>query len=322
MQGNTIYRAMVAAAVLALPSGAFAQAYPTKPVRILVGFAPGGGTDIMARTIAAKLSESLKQQFFVDNRPGANANVAAKIAAEAPADGYTLLFMSVAHIMSKPVYKNLGYDIERDLTPITVASSVPNVLCVNPALPAKTVKDIIALAKSKPGELTYATSGVGSPEHFAGEMFKMMTRTNLLPVPYKGGGPIAIDLVAGHVMSSFNTMPPIIPHIKANRVRAIAVTTEKRAGVLPDVPTVGESVPGYVMSTWYGAVAPAKTSREIVQRLNQEMVKALALADVKEKLAALGADVVASTPEETAAIFRTDLAKFTKVAEAANIRAD
>ena len=315
-------RALLLGALSALSAAAFAQSYPTKPVRILVGFAPGGGTDIMARVIAAKLSESMKQQFIVENRPGANANLAAKIAAEAPGDGYTLLFMSVAHIMSKPVYKNLGYDIERDLTPITIVSSVPNVLCVNPALPAKSVKELIALAKSKPGELTYATSGVGSPEHFAGEMFKMMTRTNMLMVPYKGGGPIAIDLVAGHVMSAFNTMPPIIPHIKANRVRALAVTTEKRVAVLPDVPTVSETVRGYVMSTWYGAVAPVKTPRELVQRLNQEMVKALALPDVKEKLAALGADVVASTPEQTAAIFKTDLAKFTEVAHAANIRAE
>ena len=321
METRSLRRIAIAVA-LAVPAVAFGQAYPTKPVRILVGFAPGGGTDIMARAVAAKLTESMKQQFIVDNRPGANANLAAKVAAEAPGDGYTILFMSVAHIMSKPVYKNLGYDIERDLTPITVVSSVPNVLCVNPALPARTVKDIIALAKSKPGELTYATSGVGSPEHFAGEMFKMMTRTNLLPVPYKGGGPIAIDLVAGHVMSAFNTMPPIIPHIKAQRVRAIAVTTEKRASVLPEVPTVGETVPGYVMSTWYGAVAPVKTPRDIVQRLNQEMIKALALPDVKERMASLGADVVGTTPEETAAIFRTDLAKFTKVAQAANIRAD
>jgi tripartite-type tricarboxylate transporter receptor subunit TctC len=321
MKPKNISRAVLCALAL-VPIVVSAQTYPTKPVRILVGFAPGGGTDIMARTLATKLGESMKQQFIVDNRPGANANVAAKLAADAPGDGYTLLFMSVAHIMSKPVYKNLGYDIERDLTPITVVSSVPNVLCVNPALPARTVKEMIAPARSKPGELTYATSGVGSPEHFAGEMFKMMTKTNLLPVPYKGGGPIAIDLVAGHVMSAFNTMPPIIPHIKSGRVRAIAVTTEKRAAVLPDVPTVAETVPGYVMSTWYGAVAPAKTPREIVQRLNQEMIKALGYADVKERLAALGAEVVGTTPEETAAIFKTDLAKFTKVAQAANIRAD
>jgi tripartite-type tricarboxylate transporter receptor subunit TctC len=318
----SVIAAAFAAASTLICASAFAQAWPAKPVRILVGFAPGGGTDIMARTVAAKLSDSLKQQFVVDNRPGANANLAAKVAAEAPADGYTILFMSVAHIMSKPVYKNLGYDIERDLAPITVVSSVPNVLCANMSLPARSVKDIIALAKAKPGEMTYATSGVGSPEHFAGEMFKMMTKTNLLAVPYKGGGPIAIDLLAGHVMTSFSTMPPVIPHIKANRVRAIAVTTDKRAPVLPDVPTVSETVPGYSMSTWYGAVAPAKVSREIVQRLNQEIVKALALADVKERMASLGADVVGSSPEETATIFRNDIAKFTKVAHEAKIHAD
>jgi tripartite-type tricarboxylate transporter receptor subunit TctC len=303
-------------------SAAMAQPYPVKPVRILVGFAPGGGTDIMARAVAAKLSESMKQQFVVENRPGANANLAAKLVADAPADGYTILFMSVAHIMSKPVYKNLGYDIERDHTPITVVSEVSNVLAAHPSLPARTVKEVIAAARAKPGEITYATSGVGSPEHFAGEMFKMMTKTNLLPVPYKGGGPIAIDLMAGHVMTSFSTMPPIIPHIRAGRVRAVAVTTAKRAPVLPDVPAIAETVPGYAMSTWYGATAPAKTPREIVVRLNQEILKALAAPDVKERLASLGADIVATSPEETAAIFKADLAKYTKVANAANIRAD
>lgn len=302
---------------------AIAQTYPARPLRFLVGYAPGGGTDVMARVIAAKLTESLKQQVIVDNRPGANANIAAKIAADSPGDGYTVLFMSVAHIMSKPVYSNLGYDIERDLTPITVVSNVSNVLTVNPALPARTVKEFIALAKAKPGQLTYATSGVGSPEHFAGEMFKMMTKTDLVPVPYKGGGPIAIDLVAGHVMASFNTMPPIIPHIQSGRVRAIAVTMDKRAAVLPDVPTIAESgVPGYAMSTWYGAVMPAKTPREIVIRLNEEMLRALALPDVKERLAALGADIVGSSPDETAAFFKTEIVKYTKVAHAANIHAE
>jgi tripartite-type tricarboxylate transporter receptor subunit TctC len=298
------------------------QVYPAKPVRILVGFAPGGGTDIMARVLGAKMTESVKQQFIIENRPGANANLAAKLAAEAPADGYTILFMSVAHIMSKPVYKNLGYDIERDLAPITVISEVSNVFAAHPSLPAKTVKELIALARAKPGELTYATSGVGSPEHFAGEMFKMMTKTNLLPVPYKGGGPIAIDLMAGHVITSFSTMPPIIPHIRAGRVKALAVTKDKRAAVLPDVPTIAETVPGYSMSTWYGAVAPAKTSRDIVLKLNQEMLKALAAPDVKERLASLGADIVATSPEETAAIFKADIAKYTKVAQAAKIQAD
>jgi len=301
----------------ALCGGACAQNYPAKPVRILVGFAPGGGTDIMARAVGAKLADALKQQFIVDNRPGANANLAAKLAAEAPADGYTILFMSVAHIMSKPVYKNLGYDIERDLAPITVVSNVPNVLVVHPSLPAKTVKEFIALARAKPGALTYATSGVGSPEHFAGEMFRMMTKTDLLAIPYKGGGPIAIDLVGGQVMASFSTMPAIIPYIRSGRVRAVAVTMEKRAAVLPDVPTVAESgVPGYAMSTWYGAVAPVKTPHEIVVRLNQEMLKALALPDVKERMASLGADVVGTSPEARAPSgrCRRDLLQFRETA--------
>ena len=310
----------VMAAMIVFPASA--QSYPAKTVRILVGFAPGGGTDIMARAVGAKLSESLKQQFVVDNRPGANANLAAKLAADAPGDGYTLLFMSVAHIMSKPVYANLGYDIERDFAPITVISEVSNVLAANPALPARTVRQLVALAKAKPGELTYANSGVGSPEHFAGEMFKMMTKTNLLPIPYKGGGPIAIDLVAGHVMTSFSTMPPIIPHIRSGRVRALAVTTEKRAAVLPDVPTIAETVPGYAMSTWYGAVAPVKTPRDIVLKLNQEILKALTVPDVKERMATLGADIVGTSPEQTAAVFKADLLKYTRVAKEAGIRAE
>jgi len=307
-------------AVPAMPASA--QDYPVKPVRILVGFAPGGGTDIMARAVGAKLAEAFKQQFVVDNRPGANGNVAAKIAADSPHDGYTVLFMSVAHIMSKPVYTKLGYDIERDLAPITVVSNVPNVLSVHPSLPAKTVRDVIALAKARPGEITYGTSGVASPEHFAGELFKMLTGTNLLMIPYKGGGPLAIDLVAGHVISAFNTMPPIIPHIRAGRVRAIAVTMERRAAVLPDVPTIAETVPGYSVSTWYGAMVPAKTSREIVVKLNQAMLQALGLPDIKERLQALGAEIVATTPEQTVQYFKVELEKYTKVAQVARIRGD
>ena len=302
---------------------ALSQGYPNKPVRILVGYAPGGGTDIMARAIGAKVSDSLKQQFVIENRPGANANIAAKLAADAPADGYTILFMSVAHIMSKPVYKNLGYDIERDFTPITVVTNVPNVLCLHPSLPVKTVKELIALAKSKPGVLSYATSGVGSPEHFAGEMFKMMTKTDMLAIPYKGGAPLAVDLVGGQVMLAFNSAPPIMPHIQSGRVRAIAVTMDKRVGALPDVPTIADSgVPGYQMSTWYGAVIQAKTPREIVGKLNQEMLKALALPDIKERMAGLGADVVGNTMEEAAALIKLEVAKYTKVANAAHISAD
>ena len=330
MSNKNVFKCVAAAAIAMFSASATAQtaatgsgpAYPTKPVRILVGFAPGGGTDIMARSVGAKLSESLKQQFVVENRPGANANLAAKLAADAAGDGYTLLFMSVAHIMSKPVYKNLGYDIERDFTPITVVSDVPNVIASNLALPARTVKQVIALAKAKPGELTYGTSGVASPEHFAGEMFRTMTNTNLVMVPYKGGGPLAIDLAAGQVMISFSTMPAIIPHIRSGRVRAIAVTTEKRAAVLPDVPTVGETVPGYTITTWYGAVAPAKVPREIITRLNQEMLKALQLPDIKERMASLGADIVGSSVDASAKFFASEVAKYTKVAREAKIQAE
>ncbi|MCC7080644.1 MAG: tripartite tricarboxylate transporter substrate binding protein [Burkholderiales bacterium] len=301
---------------------AVAQDYPSKPVRILVGFAPGGGTDIMARAVGAAISETLRQQFVVENRPGANGNIAAKIAADSAPDGYTVLFMSVAHIMSKPVYNNLGYDIERDLAPITVVSNVPNVLCVHPSLPVKTVKDVIALAKSRPGELTYGTSGIASPEHFAGEMFKIMTGTNLLMVPYQGGGPLAIALVGGEIAAAFNTMPPIIPHVRAGRAKAIAVTMDKRAAVLPDVPTIAETVPGYSVSTWYGAMVPVKTPHAIVLKLNQAMLQALASPQVKERLTSLGAEIVASSPEQTAAFFKTELAKYTKVAKTAHIRGD
>ena len=322
MSGKKIACCMAATGMAMLAGVCTAQSYPSKPVRILVGFAPGGGTDIMARSVGAKLSESMKQQFVVENRPGANANIAAKLAAEAPSDGYTLLFMSVAHIMSKPVYKNLGYDIERDFTPITVVSDVPNVIAGNLALPARTLKDLLALARARPGELTYGTSGIASPEHFAGEMFKTMTKTNMVMVPYKGGAPLAIDLAAGHVMTSFSTMPAIIPHIRSGRVRAIAVTTERRATVLPDVPTVGETVPGYVITTWYGAVAPAKVPREIVVRLNQEILKVLQLPDIKERMASLGADIVGGSVETTAKFFASEVAKYTQVAREAKIQGE
>jgi tripartite-type tricarboxylate transporter receptor subunit TctC len=221
-----------------------------------------------------------------------------------------------------PAIHKLPYDPVKSLMPIAQIASGANVIATHPAFPAKTAKDLIALAKAKPGDMTYGTSGVASPEHFAGEMFKTMTKTNLLMVPYKGGGPLAIDLAAGQLMTSFSTMPPIIPHIRSGRVRAIAVTTEKRAAVLPDVPTVGETVPGYTITTWYGAVAPAKVPREIIVRLNQEMLKALQLPDIKERMASLGADIVGSGVDATTKFFASEVAKYTVVAREAKIQAE
>jgi tripartite-type tricarboxylate transporter receptor subunit TctC len=315
--------AMLCAASCVSAGVATAQSYPTKPIRFIVGYAAGGGTDIMARAVASKLPASLNQRVIVENRPGANANLAAEYASRQAADGYLVLFISVSHAMSKSVYSKLGYDIERDFVPITIVSEVSNVLAAHPSLPAKTVKEVVALAKAKPGEITYATSGVGSPEHFAGEMFKMMTGTDLLMVPYKGGGPIAIDLVAGHVMTSFSTMPPIIPHVRSGRVRAIAVTKAKRAAVLPDVPTIAESgVPGYAMSTWYGCVVRSGTPNETVNLLNAAVLKALALPDVRKRLENLGAEIVGSSAADSAAFLKAEIAKYAKVAKAAKIHAN
>jgi len=310
----------LAACVAAIPSRS--DDYPSRPVRIVFGFGPGSSGDVMSRVLAQRMSQDLGQPFIVEGKPGANGQLGATQVARAPNDGYTLFLASVSNATNVAITPASATDLAKELTPIALVATVPSILVVHPSLGVANVPELIALAKAKPGELTYATSGVGSPEHFAGEMFKMMTKTNLLPVPYKGGGPIAIDLMAGHVITSFSTMPPIIPHIRAGRVKALAVTTDKRAAVLPEVPTIAETVPGYAMSTWYGAVVPAKTPREIVAKLSQEMLKALAAPDVRERLASLGADIVASSPEETAAIFRADIANFTKVAKAANIHAD
>lgn len=308
-------KAVITGAVLAGLAAAFgasAQAYPTKPIRFLVGYAPGGGTDIMARTVAMKLTESLGQQVIVDNRPGANANLAAEIAAKASPDGYTVMMISVSHAISKPLYKKLGYDLVRDFTPLINISSVPMFVVVPPSSTPKTVADVIALAKSKP--VNYASSGDGSPEHIAAEMFKGMTKTAMTHVAYKGGAPSALALISGEVQLGFNTAPVAVPHIKSGKMRAIAVTSAKRNPALPEVPTVAESgVAGYDMINWYGSVLPAGTPAAAVSRLNAEMNRALKLADVQQRLAALGADPLGGSAAEFGQYIRAEITKYTKV---------
>lgn len=308
-------KAVITGAVLAGLAAAFgasAQAYPTKPIRFLVGYAPGGGTDIMARTVAMKLTESLGQQVIVDNRPGANANLAAEIAAKASPDGYTVMMISVSHAISKPLYKKLGYDLVRDFTPLINISSVPMFVVVPPSSTPKTVADVIALAKSKP--VNYASSGDGSPEHIAAEMFKGMTKTAMTHVAYKGGAPSALALISGEVQLGFNTAPVAVPHIKSGKMRAIAVTSAKRNPALPEVPTVAESgVAGYDMINWYGSVLPAGTPTAAVSRLNAEMNRALKLADVQQRLAALGADPLGGSAAEFGQYIRAEITKYTKV---------
>ena len=315
-------RIVALAVALLAAAPAFAQPYPSKPLRFIVGYAPGGGTDIMARAVAAKLPELLRQQVVVENRPGANANLGAEYAARQPADGYTVLFISVSHAMSKSVYKNLGYDLERDFVPLTIVSEVPNVLTVHPSLPAKNVKELVALAKAKPGTITLAVAGLGSPGHFAGAMLEMMGKVKLLVVPYKGGGPLNIDLMAGHVMSTFNALPPLLGNIKAGQTRAIAVSTAKRVKVLPHVPTVGETIPGFAVSTWYGCVVRTGTPEEIVQQLSAAAQKVVAMPDVQATLSNLGATIVGGDSARSAAFIKAEVAKYAKVAKAADIKAE
>jgi tripartite-type tricarboxylate transporter receptor subunit TctC len=301
---------------VAVAGAAQAQQYPAKSVRMLVGYAPGGGTDIMARAVAQKLTESLGQQFIVENRPGANANLAAELAAKAPADGYTLLMISVSHAISKPLYKKLGYDLERDFAPVIHISSVPQFVVVTPSLPVKNLKELVALAKSRPGQVTYASSGAGSPEHIAGELFKAMAGVDLIHVPYKGGGPSAIGIISGETVVGFNTAPVAIPHIRNERLKVLAVTEERRNPALPHVPTVAESgLPGYAMTTWYGLLAPAGVPREAIVKVNAEIDRALRLNDVRERFAALGADPVGGPPERFGSYIKSEVAKFAKLAK-------
>lgn len=308
-----IITGMTALVMIATANTAIAQNnYPTKSIRFLVGYAPGGGTDIMARVVAAKLTDSLGQQVIVDNRPGANANLAAEIASKAAPDGYTALFISVSHAISRPLYKKLGYDLVRDFTPLVNVASVPMFVVVPPSSSPKTIADLIALAKSK--SINYASSGDGSPEHIAAELLKGMAKIPMTHIPYKGGAPGALALISGEVQVGFNTAPVAVPYIKAGRMRALAVTSAKRNSALPDVPTVAESgVSGYDMIVWYGAIVPTGTPAAILNRLNTDINKALQLSDVQQRLAALGADPLGGSAAGFGAYIKSEIAKYTKV---------
>jgi len=302
---------------------AFAQVYPAKPIRILVGFSPGGGVDLIARIIGSKLTETMGKQVIVENRPGAAGNIAAEIAAKSPPDGYNLLLAAVAIAISQPLYSQPGYNLERDFSPVIELASVPDVVVVHPSLPVKSLRDLVALARSKPGQLSYSSGGIGSPEHMLGEMLNLTAKLNLVHVPYKGGALAVADLVAGHVAVSFNTLPAAMPHIKTGRLRILAVTDNRRSTALPDVPTSEEAgVPGLELTTWYGVVLQKGTPQDIVARLNSEINRILRMADVRERFAGLGAEIVGGTPEHFGALIATEVAKFEKVIKAGNIRAE
>ncbi|MBV8032078.1 MAG: tripartite tricarboxylate transporter substrate binding protein [Betaproteobacteria bacterium] len=293
---------------------ALAQPYPSRPVRLLVGFVPGGGTDIMGRAIATKLGDISGIQMIIENRPGANGNLAAELVARSPADGYTLLMMSTSHAISKPLYKTLKYDIEKDLVPVAFASSGAMTIVVNPVVPASSLRELIALARAKPGELSYGSSGPGSPEHMAAELFLSMAKVRMVHVPYKGGAASATDLIGGQIQVGFNTLPVVMPYIRAGKMRLLAVTEDRRSPAFPDAPTVAEAgVPGYAMPVWYGIMAPAGTPRETIGLLNREIERVLREPDIRERFATLGVSPTGGAPEAFGAFLREEVSKFTRL---------
>ena len=290
-------------------------------MRLVVPFAPGGGADISARAIAAKLTERFGQQVLVDNRPGAGGNVGTDMVAKSPPDGYTLLLVSSSYGANPSLYK-LSFDPVNGFEPITLVSQQPFILVVHPSLPARSVRELIALAKAKPGSLNYASSGAGGIVHLGTEYFKSAAGIDLVHIPYKGGNTAHNDLLAGFVQVYFGTILSTLPVVKSARLRALAVSTEKRNSALPDVPSVSETVPGFSFSGWYAMLAPANTPRAITRVLNRDIVELLQSPDVKERLASEGSTVVASTPEQLRAFLQSDIAKWQKVVKSAHIRLD
>ena len=319
---KTLLGTLALFASLTVTAPACAQVYPAKPVRLVVGFAPGGGTDIIARLLAQKLSMSLGQQFVVENRAGATGMIGAKQVATAPADGYTLL---MGHVNSQAIAPALMekplYDSVKDFAPITYIGYVPNVLVVNPALPAKSLAELIALAKSKPQGLSFASPGVGSTNHLAGEMLKLNSGAPLVHVPYKGSAPAIVDLLGGQVDMNFDAMSSIIQYLKAGRMRALAVTTPQRDPDLPDVPTMTElGFKSFAVTNWYGIVAPASTPAPIIEKLHGELAKILQMADVSRQLAELGVRREPMTPEQFAQFIRSEDAKYRDIAKRTGVR--
>jgi len=301
-----------------------ARDYPVKPLRLIVPFPPGGGNDILARTAGQRLSEIVGQQIIVDNRGGAGGLIGAELAAKAVPDGYTIFLASIGNLAFTPALRaRLPYDPVRDFAPVTLLATSAFIMVVNPTVPAKSVKELIALAKARPGAFNYASAGQGSSLHMTAEIFKLATATDLVHVAYKGSAPALTDLVAGQVQIMFGTMPATLPLVKAGKLRALGVSGAKRSAAAPDVPTIAEAgVPGFEVLNWYGIVAPSKTPAEIVQKLNRDFLAALNSPQMMEALHAQGLEAAGGTPESFAALIRSEIAKYAKVVKAADIRAE
>jgi len=317
---TTIGLTVAAPALLAPP--AFAQPWPTKPVTLVVPFPAGGTTDVLARALAEKLQQSLGQPVIVESRPGAGATLGADYVAKAKPDGYTLLIGAVHHTIASSVYKKLPYDFQKDFVPITGLALVPNVLVVNAgATPAKSVAELVAALKAHPGQWSYGSNGNGTAQHLIGTQFQNATGTTLLHVPYKGSGPLATDLLGAQIQMSFDTITPVLPHIKAGKLRALAVTTARRSSALPDVPTLEEAgLKGFDIGTWFGVLAPAATPRDIVARLNAEMVKVIQAPEFRKRMDEIGAEPTGGSSEQLAAQIRSETSRFAKLVKDANVQ--
>jgi tripartite-type tricarboxylate transporter receptor subunit TctC len=312
-----------ATAMVAAAQAILAAEYPAKPVRVVVPFAPGGGPDTLARIIAPRLTAMLAQQFVVDNRAGAGSAIGTEFVARAPADGYTLLLVSAAFAINPALYSKLPYDSTADFAPVGLIASYPVILVVHPSLPVKTVPELVSLAKRSPGQLSYASGGNGSSSHLAMELFRSMTKIDVVHVPYRSAGPAMIDLLGGHVVQMFATLPTALGHVKGGKVRALAVGGSRRVPDLANVPTVAEAgVSGYEASGWAGVLAPAGTPQVIVRRISAAIAKALEQPEVQQRLRADGAEPVGSSPEAFAGVINSDAAKWAKVIRAGNIRVD
>lgn len=323
MRSPQLTAIIIAACLVFLPSS-YGQGYPAKPIRVINPYTPGGGVDVILRPVTQKMAESLRQTILVENRPGANGMIGVELAAKAPPDGYTLVVGTTGALcMNVSVYAKVPYDPIRDFAPISNFAESAFILSVHPSVPATTVKELIAVAKAQPNKLTYATFGVGSSAHLGTELFSMLAGIKMLHVPYKGSVPATTDLVAGHVMLSFDSMQSVMPYVRAKRLRALGLAAAKRSPAAPDIPTISEAgVPGFEIGSWYGLLAPANTPREFISRLHAEIVKALAAPEVRERIESYGTVTVGNTPEEFASQIRSDVAKWAKVARSANIRAD
>jgi tripartite-type tricarboxylate transporter receptor subunit TctC len=312
----------VPAAIIA--ATAAAQSYPVKPLRIIVPFPAGGNADILARILGQKMTESLGQQIIVDNRAGAAGIIGAQAAAKSPPDGYTLFMGTTGTQTTNPaVYAKLPYDALKDFAPVSNFAGSPYLLVVHPSLPAKNVKELIALGKARPGALHYASFGAGSSAHLTGVLLQTRAKIDIVHVPYKGGPPALADLIGGHVAMMFNLLPGVLPHVKAGKLRAIAIAAEKRTPAMPDMPTFAESgIADFYSDSWYGILVPASTPKDIISKLNTEMQRVLALPDVKQNLAAQGAEPMGNSPEQFAEQIQKDLARWSKVAREANLKLD